>query len=385
MAQSITLSELTYEIAGAIEDRMGGHSYWITAEVCDVKKYASTRRCYLKFIERENNNTVAEMRGVFWSNSYSQIENFEKKTNQVFADGIKITCNVVVRFHPKYGLNVDVFQIDVAFTLGTQELERQQTLERLVALNPEIIRFIDGRYRTFNNTMPLPLVIQKIALVTAPNSDGQRDFKQELEKNKYGYAISVTEFLTQIQGDNAHKLIAEQLILVAQQQEKFDVAAIVRGGGSQTDFRPFEDYDLARLVAGFPIPIFTGVGHDRNTSIVDLMAREQKTPTKVAALIIDHNFEFENKIIALKDYFFERIARLLKSAKDDLQSIKRLVKMASPDAVLKKGFAMITVNGKIITDPAAINENAEIQTLLRNEIITSTVTKKTKNEQSPEL
>jgi exodeoxyribonuclease VII large subunit len=380
MIPSITLSELTNEIAESLDERFGRKSYWITAELCDVKKYLSTRRCYLKFIERYNNNTVAEIRAVFWSNSYSQIEHFEKSTNQAFADGIKITCSVCVRYHPKYGLNLDVLQIDVAYTLGTLELERQHTLERLVRENPAAINVIDGRYHTLNNTMPLPAVIQKIALITAPASDGQRDFKQELDKNKHGFAFSTTEFLTQIQGDNAHKLILEQLLLVAQQKKRFDVVAIVRGGGSQTDFRPFEDYELAKCIALFPVPIFTGIGHDRNTSIADLMAREQKTPTKVAGMIVEHNFEFENRIIALKDYFFEKVTRLIKTAGDDLQAMGRLVKMASPEAALRKGFAMITLNGRIITDPGDIAEHAEIQMILKNEIITSTVTKKSNNE-----
>jgi len=385
MNPTITLSALANEIAETLDEQFGGRSYWIKAEVSDVKKYTSTRRCYLKFIERENKNTVAELRGVFWSNSYGQIEKFEKHTRQVFADGIEITCNVLVRFHPKYGLNLDVLQIDVAYTLGTQELERQQTLERLVKENPQAISLTDGKYRTYNNTLPLPLVIQRIALITAPNSDGQRDFNQELEKNRHGYAFSVTEFLTQIQGDNAHKLILDQLQLVYRQKELFDVVAIVRGGGSQTDFRPFEDYELARSVAAFPLPIFTGIGHDRNTSIVDLMAREQKTPTKVAGLIIDHNFEFENSIAELKEWIVKKSDKLIERAWNNIAAMKRLIKMASPQAIMNKGFAIIMQNGKIIIDPENIKENTEIQTLLKNEIITSTVTKKSKNDTETDL
>ncbi len=385
MPQAIKLSELAYEIQETMEARFEGETFWVTAEISDVKKYTSTRRCYLKLVEREGNNTNTELRAVFWANYYTEIEQFERKTKQVFADGIEITCEVKVRFHPKYGLNLDVVKIDVAYTLGTIELERQKTLEKLVAENPKHIKLVEGNYITYNNKLPLPIVIQRIALITAPNSDGQRDFKQELEKNKHGYAFSVTEFLTQIQGDTAHQLIGEQLQLIYNSKENFDMVAIVRGGGSQTDFKPFEDYILAKTVATFPIPIYTGIGHDRNTSIVDMMAREHKTPTKVASKIIEHNFEFENSIIELKERLSQQVDLLIDNAKENIQSMKRLVKLASPANMMKKGFAIITQNNQIIIDPKNIQPNTEIDILLQDEIIYTNVTKKEKNAQGTNL
>lgn len=385
MPQAIKLSELAYEIQETMEGRFEGETFWVTCEISDVKKYTSTRRCYLKLIEREGNNTNTELRAVFWANYYNEIELFEKKTKQNFADGIEITCEVKVRFHPKYGLNLDVVKIDVAYTLGTIELERQKTLDKLVSENPKHIKLLEGNYITYNNRLPLPIVIQRIALITAPNSDGQRDFKQELEKNKHGYAFSVTEFLTQIQGDTAHQLILEQLQLVNDNIENFDMVALVRGGGSQTDFKPFEDYELAKLVATFSIPIYTGIGHDRNTSIVDMMAREHKTPTKVAASIIELNFEFENSIIELKERLNQQVDSLIDNAKENLQDLKRLVKLASPANIMKKGFAIITIKDKIIIDPKNIEPNTEIDILLQDEIIYTTVTKKEKNAQRTNL
>ncbi len=385
MPQAIKLSELAYEIQETMEARFEGETFWVTCEISDVKKYISTRRCYLKLVEREGNNTNTELRAVFWANYYNEIELFEKKTKQNFADGIEITCEVKVRFHPKYGLNLDVVKIDVAYTLGTIELERQKTLEKLVTENPKHIKLVEGNYITYNNKLSLPIVIQRIALITAPNSDGQRDFKQELEKNKHGYAVEVTEFLTQIQGDNAHQLILEQLQLVYSQKENFDMVAIVRGGGSQTDFKPFEDYELAKTVAIFPLPIYTGIGHDRNTSIVDMMAREHKTPTKVASKIIEHNFEFENSIIELKERLNQQVDFLIDNAKENIQDLKRLVKLASPANIMKKGFAIITIKDKIIIDPKNIEPNTEIDILLQDEIIYTTVTKKEKNAQRTNL
>jgi exodeoxyribonuclease VII large subunit len=292
---------------------------------------------------------------------------------------------VRVRFHPVYGLNLDVIELDAAHSIGTLELEKQQTLARLLKENPSTIQLFDGIYRTYNNRLPLPAVIKKIALITAHNSDGQRDFQQEIAKNRHQYTFSVTEFLTTIQGDNAHTLILEQLHLVKESKISFDAVAIVRGGGSQTDFKPFDKYELAECIANFPVPVFTGIGHDRNQSIADLMARELKTPTKVAALFVDHNFEFENSLLQLGTRLNEAVKRQLQQHRDQLENAKRIVKISSPQAILNRGFAIVTVNGKIVTDPAVIKENDQLQTLLKDEVIHSTVTQKTSNEKGINL
>ena len=385
MPRKIKLSELVDEIQGSLQIRFEGETFWITTQIVDVKKQEGVRRCYLKFIEKEYGIITTEIRGVFWSTYYDQIENFEKFTKQKFTDGIEITCSVQVRFHPKFGLSLEAQQIDFAYNLGTLELERQQTLDRLLKENPGTIRLLDGVYKTFNNSLPLPTVIQRIALVTAPHSDGQRDFRQEMEKNKHGYAFSITEFLTQIQGDNAHHLILQQLKLVEQKKKAFDVVVIVRGGGSQTDFKPFDEYEVCRHIAGFPLPVITGIGHDRNTSITDLMARQQKTPTKVASLIVDHNLEFENEILELKDRFHTLVSELIQNAKSDLSEMRRLIRLVSPSTILNKGFAIVMSDDKIITDPKMIKANSNLQTLLKNETIHSTVTRKTKNENQFDL
>lgn len=380
MIDSIKLSELTQQIQDTIQTQFDGEVFWVSARIMNVKKYETNRRCYLTLEEYENGTKTTEIRAVFWANYYSEIEKFEKAIKQPFKDGTEIICKVKVRYHKVYGLNLDVMQIDLAHTLGTLELERQQTLEKLVKENPKTIQLFDGVYRTFNNRLPLPLIISNIALITAPNSDGQRDFQQEIKRNKHQYTFSVTEFLTTIQGDNAHKLILEQLKLIEKSKEPFDVIAIVRGGGSQTDFKPFDDYELSKYVANFSIPIYTGIGHDRNQSIVDLMAREQKTPTKVASLFVEHNFDFENTLIDLKTRLTDTIAEQLENAKEELDNAKRIVKLSSPQAILDRGFAIIMSNNKIVVDPKTITENSQLQTLLKNETIHSTVTKKTKNE-----
>jgi exodeoxyribonuclease VII large subunit len=380
MAKRLRLSELVNEIDDAIQNRFAGETFWITAEITDVKKQTDKRWCFLKFIEKEGNIIIAEIKGVFWANTFHNIEKFEKLSGQTFASGLEITCNVRVRFHKRYGIDLEVLEIDHTYSLGKLELEKQQTLDRLVKENPKLIRLIDGQYLTSNKSIELPVVLQRIALVTAPNSDGQRDFKQEIENNQYGYAFYVSEFLIQIQGDNSSKLIIQKLKLIEAEKENFDIVVIVRGGGSQTDFKPFDDYELSKYVASFPLPILTGIGHDRNTSIVDLMARQHKTPTKVATNIVEHNYNFESKIMDFKESFFDKAESMIDEAKDNLLQIKRTVKAYSPTTILNKGYAIITSNDQIIINPKDLKPNTEIKTILKNELIHSIVTKKSKNE-----
>lgn len=373
MQEKIRLSQLTLEIERTLNSRFDGLTLWVVAQITDVKKQASLRRCYLKFIERNGPDTAAEIKGVFWAKSYGEIEKFEKLTGQRFEDGLEVTCRVLVKFSPRWGLSLEVQEIEVAFTLGSLELERQQTLERLVKENPNDIRVHDGQYFTRNQSLPLPTVVRRIALVTAPNSDGQRDFIRELQQNKYAYAYHVEEFLTQVQGDRADQMILAKLDEVAARAGDFDVVAIVRGGGSQTDFKPFDAYDLARRVATFPIPVLTGIGHDRNTSITDLMARQEKTPTKVAARLVERNFEFENSILLTRNRLLDLTEQKFRAAREELTGLERIIKAASPDTILRRGFALVRSKGEIITDPSKIRSGMSIQTQLLDRQIDSTV------------
>jgi exodeoxyribonuclease VII large subunit len=374
------LSALVNEIDATIRNRFAGNTFWIKAEITDVKKQPDKQWCFLKFIEKDGNTITTEMKAVFWSNAYYNIVAFEKETQQVFASGLEITCNVRVRFHKRYGIDLEVLEIDFAYAVGKLELERKQILDRLVRDNPSIKLLENGSYATPNKQTLLPTVFQSIALITAPNSDGQRDFNKVINHNKYGYAFAVTPFLTTIQGDTASLLILQQLQLIAASKLHFDVVVIVRGGGSDIDFKSFNDYELARAIALFPIPILTGIGHDRNTSIADLMARQLKTPTEVATFILENNMNFEREIEILKERFFYCIDKALKDAATSLTGYRQRVKNLHPTTILNKGFAIVKMNNKIITNPQNINLADEIQVILKDETIFSTITKKSINE-----
>lgn len=372
------LSEIVTELDELIRSKFAGRTFWVTAELSGVKKYPNKRWCFFDFVEK-NENEETLVKGVSWARSYKSIELFESTTGTEFKSGIEITCKVCVSYYKaKSYPQLEILEIDFAHAIGQLELEKQKTLKRLIAENKSIKYLPDGRYRTANNSLDLPTVIQRIALITASNSDGQKDFKNVVQLNQYDYAFSIHEFLTVIQGNNASKLISEKLNQI--EQGDFDVVAIIRGGGSDTDFTAFNDYELSKLAATFPIPILTGIGHDRNTSIVDLMTRQHRTPTEVGKFIVERNMNFEYELQQLQDSFFQAVDKLIDNRRTALQQFKQSVKNLHPTSILKKGFAIIKSNNKIITDPKDIKVNSELQTILKNEIIHSTVNKKSKNE-----
>lgn len=371
--QSINLSQLLYKIDETLQSQFGFQTFWIKAEITDVKKYESKRWCFLKLIEKKEEQIIAEMKATAWSQGYVFIEQFERLTQQPFTNGLQIVCKVKVKYSIKYGLSFDVLEIDNSFALGQIELQKQATLKRLVdESNGQIIKD-EEQYFTPNKRLKLPIVIQKIALITAQNSDGQRDFKNELLNNNYGYAFQVDEYLCQIQGDNAHENIIKQFEQIFASNIQYDCVAMVRGGGSETDFKPFEQYELAKLVAFYHIPVFTGIGHDRNTSIVDLMARQLKTPTKVAAHIVDHNFMFENNLLYQFNQIEQTIALKIDRAKQNLVNLKRLLQSLDPENVLKKGYALVKLNNKIVSNANQLKAGDEVETFIKDTRIVSVI------------
>lgn len=371
--QAINLSQLLYKIDETLQSQFGYQTFWIKAEITDVKKYESKRWCFLKLIEKKDTEIIAEMKATAWSQGYVFIEQFERLTQQHFANGLQIICKVKVKYSIKYGLSFDVLEIDNSFALGQIELQKQATLKRLVDESNGQITKDEEQYFTPNKKLKLPVVIQKIALITSQNSDGQRDFNNELLNNNYGYAFEVDEYLCQIQGENAHQNIIKQFEQIFASNIQYDCVAMVRGGGSETDFKPFEQYDLAKLVANFHIPIFTGIGHDRNTSIVDLMARQLKTPTKVAAQIVDHNYMFENNLLYQFNQIEQNIALKIDRAKQNLLNLKRLLQSLDPQNVLKKGYALVKFNNKIISNTNQLQKGNEIETYIKNTKIVSKI------------
>lgn len=419
--QPIKLSELTGQIAKVISSNFSNRSYWVIAEITNLKFYPAKNYYFLDLVEKDaySNTVLTSIKANAWSTATQNIKRFERLTGQPFDNNIKVLLLVSVDYHITYGLKLNIIDVDPAFTIGKLEQERQAILALLLQNNAGYIDLIQGEYLTFNKSLELNPVIQHIALIGSPDSDGFRDFMHELHNNAHGYAFFVDSYAAQVQGAGMEAGIVNRLIEIFTSGKAYDAVAIVRGGGAQTDMLIFDSYELAKAVAKFPIPVFTGIGHTRNESITDIMAfMATKTPTKVAAMMIAHNRRFEELLEAMekmivaktletlsshalelsqangriaaaaKDLLHHQLlklsqingsikegsARLLSSAKNRLLGYAQLVKHLSPETVLKRGYALVYHEGKIVMDVDTLKPGSEVTTQLAAGHFQSTVT-----------
>lgn len=462
----IKLSQLTGIISNTIRAQFNALKYWVVADITNHSYKADKRYHNFDLVEKDShsNNIVAKIAGKAWGNGSLSISDFEKNTGQKFTNNINVLVQVSIEFHPLYGLSATVLDVDTNFTMGLLEQKRNETLQRLVSENEFIEKVADG-YQTTNSRLKLNPVVQRIALLSSVNSAGSEDFRHTLEVNNFGYQFFVDNYYTLVQGENNSKLFLDKLIEIYNSKIQYDVIVITRGGGAQTDFLIFDDYQIGRAVAKFPIPIITGIGHQKNISIVDLMAHTQtKTPTKAAEFIIAHNRVFEQKLLSFqksiliksqqlfltnfqalgsikstivntardilnerkdeivainqitinssKSILFNHRRNLLntssqiiskpkiilysrisdikntisnlktfsnqyqKNKKGDLGHYVSLIKMMAPDNILKKGYAIVRVNNEITSNPDDLKIGSEMEIILADTLIKSTVKEK---------
>jgi exodeoxyribonuclease VII large subunit len=280
----IKLSALTDMIHDAITDRFAGQTFWVVADITNHSYKADKKIHYFELVEKGETGSVitAKILGKSWGTGALRISEFEKNTGQAFSNNLHVLVQVSVDYHPLYGLSFNVLNIDTNFMLGILEQRRNATLKRLVEQNDFIKKNEDG-YSTLNSLLRLPIVIQRVALLSASNSAGSEDFRHTLEHNDFGYRFEIDDYHTIVQGDNNAKLFLDKLIEIFTTGIPYDAVVITRGGGSQSDFLLFDNYNIGRAVAKFPIPVITGIGHQKNVSIADLMAHSNtKTPTRAA-------------------------------------------------------------------------------------------------------
>ncbi len=420
--QPLKLSALTGQIAKVISANFGNRTYWVIAEITNLKFYPAKNYYFLDLVEKDDftNTVLTSVKANAWSTAVQRIKHFENVTGQPFDNNIKLLLQVTVEYHITYGLKLNIIDVDPAFTLGNLEQQRQATLALLLKNNAGYIDYVQGEYLTFNKSLEINPVIQHIALVASPDSDGYRDFMHELQNNPFDYIFYVDTYAAQVQGAGMEAGIVKRLVEIFTSGKDYDAVVIVRGGGAQTDLLIFDAYDLARAVAKFPIPVFTGIGHTRNESITDLMAyMATKTPTKVAANIIAHNRRFEEKLethektivsksleilanqflelgqanavitAAAKDVMHHQLlklsqisatvkdsaGRMLTNAKNTLLSYTQLVKHLSPETILKRGYALVYHNGKIVTDAGKLAKGDHITTVMATADLQATITK----------
>jgi exodeoxyribonuclease VII large subunit len=380
----IHLSELLDDIKNALDKKYSKYTYRVIAEITDIKIYYNRQYAFLNLIEKTNGDIHAAASAVIWRDNFHIIREFEKNTGVNFNQNLELILEIEIQYHIRYGLRLSIVGIDAAFTLGKLEQEKQETLKRLIAEHPKLVWQRDDEYRSANHLLKLPVVMQKIALIAAPGSDGRRDFLHELTQNEYGINYSVLELPAQVQGEAASGQIALQLEKISKFKNVVDAIAIVRGGGANTDFSAFDSYRVALAIAQCPYPVYTGIGHERNVSIADLLSfASLKTPTKCADAITNHNLEFLGMIQNAKTIISRKSKSLIEIYRNQLQSLQlNLLKSAQwnitqqkqflntvgnrliaamPTETLQRGFALVRKNGKHIYSSKMLEKNDLIE------------------------
>ena len=389
-SQHITLRELQRRVKSALEGQFA-LPLWVSAEISEIKVNYSGH-CYLELVEKGGDNGVptAQARAVVWRSNYPRIAGyFEAETGQRLAAGIKILAKALVTYHELYGFSLQITDIDPAYTLGDMQRQRQQTIDCLRK---------EGVW-DMNREVGMPAVVQRIAIVSSANAAGYQDFCKEIGKSPYRFRLTLFDAF--MQGAAAEESIVAALCAVADRMEEFDAVVIIRGGGSASDLNCFNAYRLCTHVAQFPLPVLTGIGHDKDTSVADMVAHTAlKTPTAVAGWLVERmdtiDAWLDNAALKLRDNVLvtsraqelrlqELSSHLLFHAKGLLRqrgmaleqmretlaasagnflarqasrlgNAAELVAGRSPERILRLGFAIVRTDGKAVFSAAQVGK-----------------------------
>ncbi|RQO66269.1 exodeoxyribonuclease VII large subunit [Pedobacter sp. KBW06] len=357
---SIKLSELTSQIQQVIDGAFGHKTFWIIADITNYTYKPQSNYHYFELVEKDKTaaKILAKVSGRAWGNASLNISNFEKATGQKFKNDINVLIQVSVQYNPSFGLQLNLLDIDTNFTLGLFEQQRKETLERLVRENQAFIKKAGEGYITRNSELALNQVIQRIAVISSDTSAGFQDFKHTLEHNPFDYKFHIDDYFALVQGDGNAKQFLARIIEVFESQKPYDALVIIRGGGAQTDFLIFDNYELNRAIAKFPIPVITGIGHQKNETIADLMAHTStKTPTKAAEFIIAHNRAFEDNLIGTQKMILIKTYQMINHHKDRLVRLNQITINTTRNLLHEHHKTIMNLSGMILTNPRIIISN----------------------------
>ncbi len=359
-------------------------AYYIKAEMIKLNRYPHSGHCFPELVEKEGDKIVTTFRAVIWKSQYEDINaKFLKITGEPISDNIKILCLATVEFSPQYGLALYIQDIEPTYTLGELMKNRLAVIAQLKK---------EGIF-TANKEKKMPLLPKRIAVISVETSKGYSDFMVTLQQNNWNYCFETELFPSVLQGEKAIITITEQLEKIKKRLDSFDCVAIIRGGGGDVGMSCYDDYALASVVATFPIPVISGIGHSTNESVTDMVSYANKiTPTEVAYFLIQHFHNFSIQVEEFKDRIYRSTLDILQQQKQNLEQLKiqqrlfsskiidqersRLdsmqnimqlfikqfllmnkekiktleekVALLHPDQVLKRGYSITYSNGKVL-------------------------------------
>jgi len=404
----LTLSQLNANIGREMKSAFPA-TYWVMAETSDVR--INNRHCYLELIEKNpsGNGLIAKARAYIWANTFEMLKPyFEQMTGQDFTSGLKILINVSVEFHSVYGYGLNVCDIDPAYTLGDLQARRQAILRQLE----------EEGILTLNKELEMPCLPQRIAVISSATAAGYEDFCRHLTDNRQAYVFYPKLFPAMMQGEQTDASIISALDKIFKYKDCFDVVVIIRGGGATSDLSAFDSYELAANCAQFPLPVITGIGHERDDTVLDFISfHRAKTPTAVADFLIEQMEETSSELfdcqenirenaLAVMDNCSERLkilaAHLPLYARNLLEGNRALLEMlrlkirsnasafiltqesklkekesffrfSSPDYILAKGYSITLKNGKAVKSSKELSQGDSIKTIFAEGKIDSRV------------
>lgn len=412
--EPFTLYSLNNMVRQAVSEGLPSR-YWVTGELSEVRE-ASNGHCYIELVQRDEvtQELVAKARGTIWSRIYSLLRPyFLEQTGEPFAAGLKVLLQVSVGFHELYGYTLDVCDIEPAYTVGDMARQRMLVIKRLA----------DEGVIDLNKELPFPLLPQRVAVISSATAAGYGDFCDQLASNRYGFVFYPHLFQSPMQGSGVEQGIISALDRIAANIDMWDVVVIIRGGGATSELSCFDTYDLANNCAQFPLPIITGIGHQRDESVLDMVAHTRaKTPTAAAELLIHAMLEQETYMtnmmqgvvqgvqqrmdaeqqrlqgllgrlpMATALYLQEEKMRLQTSLQAVFSSAQMLIKeqqhrldvcnaaleAASPERILSLGYSITRVNGRVVRSIDDVVPGDEVTTEVAGGEFTSTVKDKIK-------
>lgn len=307
---SLSLLELNGLVRQTLDHAFSARTYWLQAELSGVSERGG--HCFVEFVQKggRDNDIVAQARGTIWANRWAFLRPyFQQATGQALAAGMQVLTEVKVTFHERYGYSLTVLDIDPTYTLGDLARRRREILQTLQR---------EG-VADMNKELPLPRLLQRIAVISSPSAAGYQDFCNQLENNPQHLRFSVRLFEAVMQGQQVEPTIIAALEHIADEMDNWDAVVIIRGGGSATDLSGFDTLALAENVAQFPLPVITGIGHERDDTVIDLVAHTRvKTPTAAAEFLIRHQQEELDTLLSLADALHDHVSQWLTTERQRL-------------------------------------------------------------------
>lgn len=391
-SEHFTLRQLNLMVRDAIEMQMPDE-YWVEAELSECRERGG--HCYMELIEKDEqtNTPVARASAKCWRQTWQMLHpHFERVTGQPLHAGLKVLLRVYAQYHEAYGFSWIVTDIDPTYTIGDMARKRQEIIRQLKE---------EGIF-DLQRELCIPLFAQRIAVISAAGAAGYGDFCRQLDDNEYGFKFEVTLFPAIMQGEQVERSIIDALNKIysltshpSPLTSQFDCVVIIRGGGATADLSGFDTLALAEHVAQFPIPIITGIGHDRDESILDMVSNTRvKTPTAAATLLIDNLrqvlerlntaqqrislmghiiIDARHRIEMLQQRLSTAIERMMTNQKHRLSQIELLLQSFDPQLLLSRGYSITLHHGRAVRDPRQLKAGDEIETRVEKGTIHSVV------------